>query len=264
MFPLPRVLYAIGSDGLIYRFFSRINKRLKTPVIATLLSGFLAACMSAIFDLNQLVNMMSIGTLLAYSLVSISVLILRYQSENSTLERNLNASIAEEENDDPLYKKLLFPSKIATINSSHLVNIITCICIFFIVGICLVLVVFEEKLTQPPVYIPLIMLTLILIVMVVIIGRQPQNQSSVTFKMPLVPYLPLISVFVNFYLMLVLNIQTWIRFGIWMAIGFLIYFSYGITHSSESGEYDRRARLRRARNHETSPLINEILDSDIN
>ena len=82
--------------------------------------------------------------------------------------------------------------------------------------------------------------------------------------MPLVPYLPLISVFVNFYLMLVLNIQTWIRFGIWMAIGFLIYFSYGITHSSESGEYDRRARLRRAMKHETSPLINEILDSDIN
>lgn len=127
MFPLPRVLYAIGSDGLIYRVFSRINKRLKTPVIATMLSGFLAACMAAIFDLNQLVNMMSIGTLLAYSLVSISVLILRYQSENSTLERSLNASVIEDETDEPLYKRLIFPRINASQDSSHLVNIVTCI-----------------------------------------------------------------------------------------------------------------------------------------
>jgi amino acid transporter len=33
MFPLPRVLYAIASDGLIFRFLSRIHPRLMTPVI---------------------------------------------------------------------------------------------------------------------------------------------------------------------------------------------------------------------------------------
>jgi hypothetical protein len=42
MFPLPRILYAIASDGLIFRFLARINSRFKTPLIATLLSGLLA------------------------------------------------------------------------------------------------------------------------------------------------------------------------------------------------------------------------------
>ena len=37
--------------------------------------------------------------------------------------------------------------------------------------------------------------------------------------MPLVPLLPIVSVFINFYLMSVLNSATWIRFAIWMAIG---------------------------------------------
>lgn len=42
MFPLPRVLYAISSDGLIFRSLSKINERFKTPVLATILSGIFA------------------------------------------------------------------------------------------------------------------------------------------------------------------------------------------------------------------------------
>ncbi len=38
--------------------------------------------------------------------------------------------------------------------------------------------------------------------------------------MPFVPLLPLMSVFINFYLMLVLNSATWIRFAVWMLIGY--------------------------------------------
>ena len=89
MFPLPRVLYAISSDGLIFRFLAKINDRFKTPLLATALSGFFAAFMAMIFDLDELVNMMSIGTLLAYSLVAVSVLILRYQTDVTDSERRL-------------------------------------------------------------------------------------------------------------------------------------------------------------------------------
>lgn len=42
MFPLPRILYAMANDGLLFRFLAKINARTKTPVLATLLSGLLA------------------------------------------------------------------------------------------------------------------------------------------------------------------------------------------------------------------------------
>ena len=62
--------------------------------------------------------------------------------------------------------------------------------------------------------------------------------------MPLVPIFPFISVFVNFYLIMVLPTATWIRFAVWLAIGFLIYFSYGIRNSSENPNIKLRRRIK--------------------
>ena len=51
------------------------------------------------------------------------------------------------------------------------------------------------------------------------------------FKVPALPLLPLLSVFVNVSLMMQMTGGTQARFGVWMLIGFAIYFSYGIQHS---------------------------------
>ena len=65
------------------------------------------------------------------------------------------------------------------------------------------------------------------------IALQPNAQQPLNFKVPLVPLLPTLSVLINSYLMLKLSTITWIRFAVWMAIGFLIYACYGWRNSSE-------------------------------
>lgn len=77
MFPLPRVIYAMASDGLIFKWMGTVNPRFHTPLAGTFSAGLLTGILGAIFELGQLVNMMSIGTLLAYSIVAACVLILR-------------------------------------------------------------------------------------------------------------------------------------------------------------------------------------------
>lgn len=86
MFPLPRIVFAMASDGLLFKFMGEISQKYKTPFNGTLLTGFLTAILAAIFNLSQLVNMMSIGTLLAYSMVASCVLILRYESDERYLK----------------------------------------------------------------------------------------------------------------------------------------------------------------------------------
>lgn len=77
LFPLPRILYAMSSDGLLFGFLARVNARTKIPIVATMICGFGAGFLSSVFNLEQLVDMASIGTFQSYILVCICVLILR-------------------------------------------------------------------------------------------------------------------------------------------------------------------------------------------
>lgn len=65
----------------------------------------------------------------------------------------------------------------------------------------------------------------------VIVLRHTDPQRPRPFRTPLVPVVPLLGIASCFSLMLSLPRLTWIRFGVWLALGLLIYVFYGVTHS---------------------------------
>lgn len=76
--PQPRILMAMARDGLLPPFFSDINKRTQVPVKSTIATGVVAALLAFFMDVSQLAGMVSVGTLLAFTMVAVSLLIIRY------------------------------------------------------------------------------------------------------------------------------------------------------------------------------------------
>ncbi len=93
----------------------------------------------------------------------------------------------------------------------------------------------EDELSKASWYaILLLSITVVLIVgSLVIINQQPMSSKVLSFSVPFVPWLPGISILVNLYLMMMLDYMTWVRFLIWIIVGLVIYFAYGIWHSKE-------------------------------
>uniref|UniRef100_A0A0D6R5L2 Cationic amino acid transporter C-terminal domain-containing protein n=1 Tax=Araucaria cunninghamii TaxID=56994 RepID=A0A0D6R5L2_ARACU len=76
--PQPRILMAMARDGLLPSFFSKLNRTTSVPVNSTILTGVVAALLAFSMDVGQLAGMVSVGTLLAFTIVAVSILILRY------------------------------------------------------------------------------------------------------------------------------------------------------------------------------------------
>ncbi len=73
-----RVLYAMANDGLLPKgFFAAIHPRFRTPYKNTILVGLLAAIVGSLFPIDDIGKMVNIGTLLAFVIVCISVIVLR-------------------------------------------------------------------------------------------------------------------------------------------------------------------------------------------
>ncbi|MCM2576956.1 amino acid permease [Streptomyces meridianus] len=132
-----RVFFAMSRDGLLPRFFSRVHPRFGTPYRSTILLGGIIAVIAGFTSISELAALVNIGTLFAFVVVAVGVVILRR--------------------------------------------------------------------TRP--------------------------ELPRAFRTPLVPLLPALSVLASLWLMINLPAETWVRFGIWMVIGVLLYFVYGRSHS---------------------------------
>jgi basic amino acid/polyamine antiporter, APA family len=128
-----RVFFAMSRDHLLPPVFSRVSRRFRTPYRTTIVTGFFVAVMAFLLDLQTLAELVNIGTLFAFIVVSIGVVVLRRTRPD--LER--------------------------------------------------------------------------------------------AYRTPAVPLVPILAVLASLWLMLNLPTATWERFGIWMVIGFVVYFAYG-------------------------------------
>jgi basic amino acid/polyamine antiporter, APA family len=133
----PRIFFSMARDGLLPKWASRVHPRFRTPHVTTILTGAVVATFATFMNINEVVELTNIGTLFAFILVAIGIVVLRR--------------------------------------------------------------------TDP--------------------GR-PRP-----FRTPLVPLVPLLAVLMCSYLMVQLPWVTWVRFFLWLAIGLLVYFAYGVRHS---------------------------------
>ncbi|XP_070627780.1 cationic amino acid transporter 3-like [Bos indicus] len=247
MFPMSRLICAMAEDGLLFRALAKVCGHKEIPVMAIMSSGSLAGIMALLFEFSDIANLMAVASLLAYSMVSFSVLVLRYQpdqnlsknekmEEETEMEPVVEGSLLESEPEagiSNILKSLWFPtSTIPTWKSGQIVSG----CAFLLV---LLLTILSRILAQWPSQVfsgdpgltTVAVLLLLITGVMVIIWRQPQSPSPLTFRVPALPVLPLVSIFLNIYLMMQMTSGTWALFGLWNVIGFAIYFGYGIRHS---------------------------------
>ncbi|XP_006208677.2 cationic amino acid transporter 3-like [Vicugna pacos] len=247
MFFMSRMTYAMADDGLLFQELASIRAGTGTPIMATMSSGSLAGLLALLFKFHDIVELISLGILLAYTIMPFSVLVLRYQpdlnssknentkNKSEISEREPSSSKPEPEAGTSNILKLLW-SHVNTSpspKSGRIVYGCALLLVPLLTALSLVLAQWPRRVfSGDPVCTTVAVLLLVLITGVTVtIWRQPRGPTPLLFKVPAMPVLPLMSIFVNVYWMMQVTPETWAQFGIWNAIGFAIYFGYGIRHS---------------------------------
>ncbi|XP_013383572.1 cationic amino acid transporter 4 [Lingula anatina] len=263
MYMLPRTIYAIASDGLLFRIFAKVNDRTQTPVIANFVFSLVAALMALLLDMETLVDFLSIGTLMAYTMVAASVILLRYQpisecqfelhpdpTDSATdsagnMAATENGSSSESKplhhsysHDDFGKLKKLFRALpvLRHCSPGTAVATSTIIMAAFMAALCSLALYATESILRAEWWTIVLLVILILgtVFSFLVIVAHVQNTAFKTFQIPLVPLLPATSMFINIAMMLKLTYLTWIRLAIWIAVGLVVYFAYGIRNSAEN------------------------------
>uniref|UniRef100_A0A8D1MXH9 Cationic amino acid transporter C-terminal domain-containing protein n=1 Tax=Sus scrofa TaxID=9823 RepID=A0A8D1MXH9_PIG len=250
MLAMSRLICAMAEDGLLFQGLGQTYARRGTPFVAVLVSATLSGILAVLFEIFHLVELMSIGALLSYFLVAFSVLVLRYQpdqnfSKKEKVEEEIEmeptvgtsplGSVPEAGTSNPL-KSLCNPiSTTPTLKSGQIVYGCTFLLVLLLTILSLLLAQWPSRVFSgdPGFTAGAVLLLLLIAGITAIIWRQPQNPSPLPFRVPALPVLPVLSIFVNVYLMMQMTTWTWAQCGIWNVVGLAIYFGYGIQHSLE-------------------------------
>ena len=75
----PRIFFAMARDGFLPPVFAKVHPKYKTPHVSTILTGVVVAVFSAFANIDEMVDLTNIGTLFAFILVCIGIIILRFK-----------------------------------------------------------------------------------------------------------------------------------------------------------------------------------------
>ncbi|XP_017053467.1 high affinity cationic amino acid transporter 1 isoform X1 [Drosophila ficusphila] len=248
LFPLPRVMYSMAQDGLLFKFLGKVSPRFRVPVTGSIVSALFTAAIAGLFDLAQLVSLLSIGTLLAYSVVAISIMLLRYMDyceEENPGQREVRASettsltsSAERFTCGSVCTQLFNVHRIKEPNSisSRIVGVLATLFCLISLGIGVLIMQAHSLIVAKEIWALslLVVLVLLMFLVILLICLQPREARRRLFRVPFVPVVPAISIFINIYLMLQLDTWTWIRFGVWMIVGIPIFLACWYLYDSKN------------------------------
>nr|XP_044631282.1 cationic amino acid transporter 4-like isoform X1 [Equus asinus] len=257
LFSLPRIIYAMAVDGLFFHVFAYVHPRTQVPVVGILVFGALMAFLVLLLDLEALVQFLSIGTLMAYTFVATSIIVLRFQKAPpaSSLGPASPGPMAKEYNSFSDHIQLVGtepasapePGQLRPALRPYLGFLGGCrpgAAVAWALGVLVasaitlgcVLVFGDSALQLPPWGYTLLLLlsSATFLLSLLVLGAHQQQRRQDTFQVPMAPLTPALSILLNVVLMLKLSYLTWLRFSIWLLIGLVVYFGYGIRHSKEN------------------------------
>ena len=196
----PRIWMTMSRDGLLPKAFSRIHPKYRTPSFSTIMTGFLVGIPALFANLEEVINLSSIGTLFAFVLVCGGVLILDLDPENQ--------------------KKSKF--KIPYINAKYYVGLSLVLALYLSLPTLSAWQQWFSGIWSGAEKADHVIMTCFFLIWVVIAF------FSVTHNLSLIPVLGLL---VNMYLMTQMGAMNWERFLYWCLAGLLIYFGYSYRKS---------------------------------
>ncbi len=200
----PRLWMAMSRDGLLPKVFSSIHPRFHTPWFATIVTGIVVAIPALFMNLTEVTDLASIGTLFAFVVVCAGVLFKDKEFKESGTRF------------------------VPYINSQFLLPVIMLVVLgtiyyfnpnFFNDLLTITPAEGESMLGAFSHKIPIIFFIITAIILLVL---------SLIKKLSLIPILGLLSCL---YLMTELGVTNWMRFGIWLLVGLVIYMLYGYRNS---------------------------------